>query len=98
MNSSLCYNERTASGILMILALIQAYHEHKRQGDGRLMENNFVFTDVEQPMAVTKQLFISAEPQLVYEVRNCKLRGLMEALYLTAPMKSDGKFLRPAYV
>ena len=78
--------------------IVQAYHEHKGQGDARLMDNNFVFMDVEKPMALVKQQFISAEPQLIYEVRNCKLRGLMEALYLTAPTKSDGKFLRPAYV
>lgn len=78
--------------------IVQTYHEHKRQGDARLMDNNFVFMDEEKPMALIKQVFISAEPQLVYEVRKCKLRGLMEALYLAAPTKSDGKFLRPAYV
>jgi hypothetical protein len=72
--------------------VVQDYHQHKRQQDARLVLNNFIF------MGIDKQKFISAEPQLVYEVRNCKLRGLMEAIYLAVPSESDGRFMRPAYV
>jgi hypothetical protein len=72
--------------------IVQEYHEHKRQSDPRLVSNNYLF------MGVDKQTFISSEPQLVYEVRNCKLRGLIEAIYTAVPTQSDGRFLRPAYV
>jgi len=78
--------------------IVQTYHEHKRQQDPRLVDNNFLFMDEGKPISFMKQVFISAKPQLVYEVRNCKLRGLMEAMYLAVPIRSDGKFLRPAYV
>jgi hypothetical protein len=75
-----------------------AYDEDKQQQDPRLVDDNFLFIDIEKPVQTMKQVFISAEPQLVYEVRNCRLRGLAEVIYLTAPAESDGKFLRAGYV
>lgn len=71
--------------------VILEYHQHKKQKDSRLMSNNFLFSGAD------KQSFISAEPQMIYEVRKCKARGLLEATYVTAPVNSDGKFLRSAY-
>jgi hypothetical protein len=70
--------------------LEQSYHYHRWQKDLRLLSNNYVL------MEVDKQSFISAEPQLIYEVRKCQFRGVLETLYVTAPSPSDGKFLRPA--
>jgi hypothetical protein len=78
--------------------VVLAYDQAKQQNDPRLLDENFLFIDVEKPAQPMKRAFISAEPQLVYEVRRCKLRGLMEAIYWTGPTESDGKFLRPAYV
>jgi hypothetical protein len=50
-------------------------HEHKRQQDPRLLDNNFLFMDVEKTVGFTKEMFISSEPRLVYEVRNWRQRG-----------------------
>lgn len=71
--------------------VVQEYHQHKQQADPRLVFDNFLF------MGVNKQDFISAEPQLVYEVRNCRLRGFIEATYTIAPTQRDGKFLRHGF-
>jgi len=78
--------------------VVLAYQQAKEQQDPRLIDDNFLFIDVEKPVQPMKRAFISAEPQLVYEVRRCKLRGLAEAIYSIGPTESDGKFLRPAYV
>jgi hypothetical protein len=80
------------------IQIVQDFNQHKEQHDPRLIKNNFLFIDVDKSVDLMKQVFISAEPQLVYEMRNCRLRGLVEAIYLTGPIRSDGKFLRPAYV
>ncbi len=69
--------------------VILMYHQDKKQQDPRLFHNNHVLEGFE------KQSFISEEPQLVYEVRNCNLRGFLEISYLAKPQTSDGKFMRP---
>lgn len=67
------------------------YHRDKNERDHRLCQNNHVLSGLD------KQSFISAEPQLVYEVRNCPLRGFIEVSYLAKPIQSDGNFLRPGF-
>lgn len=70
---------------------VLAYHHDRMQHDPRLLLNNHVLQGID------KQTFIAAEPQFVYEVRNCPLRGFIEVSYLAGPNPSDAKFLRPAF-
>jgi hypothetical protein len=65
------------------------YHQDRKLNDPRLLFNNHVLSSIE------KQTFISGEPQFVYEVRNCPLRGFMEVSYFATQQPSDGKFMRP---
>lgn len=67
------------------------YHQDRIQNDPRLLLNNHVLGGIE------KQAFIAAEPQFVYEVRNCPLRGFIEVSYFAKPQPSDGKFMRPGF-
>lgn len=67
---------------------ILMYHEDKRRNDPRLLLNNHISAQID------KQTFISAEPQLVYEIRKCPLRGFIEVSYLAVQQPSDGKFMR----
>jgi hypothetical protein len=67
------------------------YHHNREQNDPRLLFNNHVLSGIE------KQTFISGETQLVYEVRNCPLRGFIEVCYFAKPQPSDGKFMRPGF-
>ena len=64
------------------------YQECINRKDSRLYLNNHILSSIE------KQTFISVEPQLIYEVRKCPLRGFFEISYLTKGQKSDGNFLR----
>jgi hypothetical protein len=52
-----------------------AYHQGKKQADTRLLANNHMAA------GVTKNDFISATPQRVYEIRKCPLRGVFEMHY-----------------
>lgn len=63
----------------------------KKDGDGRLMEENFVFSGAH------KQEFIAAAPQSCYAVRN-RPDGLLQATFAITPRSNDGQFLRPAFV
>lgn len=67
------------------------YHQDRKQSDPRLFLNNHVLSGIE------KQTFISREPQFVYEVRNCPLRGFIEVSYFATPQPSDGKFMRSGF-
>lgn len=68
-----------------------SYDTDKQNNDQILMFNNHVL------ILQDKQRFISAEPQIVYELRNCKVRGLMEVTYLSVARQSDGAFLREGF-
>lgn len=68
--------------------IVLMYHQNLDKKDARLILNNHVLSGIE------KQLFILAEAQFVYEVRNCPLHGLFELTYLTLTQPSDGKFMR----
>ena len=70
---------------------ILMYHQDRKQNDPRLLFNNHVMSGID------KQIFISEEPQFVYEVRNCPLRGFIEVSYIAARQPSDGKFMRPGF-
>lgn len=67
------------------------YHADKKAQNPHLMYNNFMLR------GTTKQSYISAEPQLVYELRNCALRGLLEVTYRSQSRESDGDFLREGF-
>jgi len=73
------------------LKLKQDYHTHRDEKDVRLMQNNYILN------GDNKEQFVEDQPQLVYEIRRCKVRGLLEAQYVTSPSKSDGNFLRSGY-
>ncbi len=59
-----------------------------RSADPRLLQNNHVLSGTD------KQVFIQAEPQLVYEIR--RSHALIEMMYWAKPNPSDGRFLRQA--
>jgi hypothetical protein len=71
--------------------VVLTYHEDKRRNDERLLLNNHILS------VENKQDFISAEPQFVYEVRNCPLGGFLEITYFALPKPSDGKFMRAGF-
>lgn len=71
--------------------VVLAYQEGRDSRDERLIHNNYVLLDNQ------KQQFISAEPQFVYEIRNCPLRGLLEITYFAIPTQSDGQFTRAGF-
>jgi hypothetical protein len=68
-----------------------SYHTDKENGDPILHINNYILS------GQNKQTFVSAEPQGVYEVRNCKIRGLLEVSYVCTARMSDGQFLREGF-
>lgn len=68
-----------------------SYHSDKKSGDPILHISNYLLS------RQSKQTFISAEPQGVYEVRNCTNRGLMEISYACTARVSDGNFLREGF-
>lgn len=67
------------------------YHSDKNSNNLILHINNYILA------GQSKQAFISAEPQGVYEVRNCAIRGLMEVSYVCTARQSDGRFLREGF-
>lgn len=68
-----------------------SYHKDMLNKNPILFVNNYILAGLE------KQDFISAEPQGVYEVRNCKLRGFLEVSYVCTARQSDGQFLREGF-
>ena len=68
--------------------IVTIFDEHLAEKDSRLSLNNHVLSGMD------KQEFIVLETQLVYEVRKFPFRGLIEVNYVTAPLPSDGKFMR----
>ena len=70
---------------------VTRYHNDKRDRDGRLVLNNYLFTHQD------KQRFISEEPQFVYEVRKNGPNDLIEVTYFARAAPSDGKFMRPGF-
>jgi hypothetical protein len=66
-------------------------HIDKKNRDPRLVHNNYLFDHQD------KQRFISAEPQLVHEMRKVGAADLLEATYFTFAASSDGHFMRPGF-
>lgn len=79
-----------------------SYARARAGGDSRLYLDNYTLTPaaitMQEPLSRLKQVFIEAEPQRIYEVRNCSFRGLLEAEYHSTPRRSDQKFLREGWV
>lgn len=68
--------------------VVTIFDEHLAKKDSRLFLNNHCLSGIQ------KQEFIIAESQFMYEVRKCPLYGFIEINYVTAPLPSDGKFMR----
>ena len=67
---------------------LSIYQNHLTKNDSNLFLNNHILNRID------KHEFIIAEPQFIYEVRNCPLHGLLEAYYSTDQPLNDGKFMR----
>jgi hypothetical protein len=70
---------------------VSRYHIDKKNRDPRLVHNNYLFDHQD------KQRFISAEPQLVHEMRKVGAAELLEATYFTLAAPSDQQFMRPGF-
>lgn len=68
------------------------YASAVRSQDDRLWTDNHVLTKI------PKVTYIDAEPQFVYELRNHRLRGLLEATYVANGPSKQAGFLRPGWV
>ena len=68
--------------------VVSSYHIARDQKDELLCTDNFVANNL------SKQGFIGAEDQQVYEARLCRYRGLIEISYTSAARVSDGDFTR----
>ena len=64
---------------------------YRKNRDVRLLLNNHVIT------GQSKQAFIKASPQFVYEMRVDPIRGFIEVYYIAKPLQSDGMFLREGF-
>ena len=72
--------------------IVLRYHTDKANRDPHLYHDNFLLNGLD------KQSFISAEPQLVFEIRQVKSDDRFEVEYLARPTQSDGKFLRAGFM
>ncbi len=70
---------------------VLAYQQGINNMDSRIYYNNYLLTGID------KQSFIAAEDQVVYEIRKCPIKGLIETTYIASAGASDGKFMRTAF-